>query len=115
MTTCIQGFPNREKIQSQKKKLAGAILRFIKQQRNGETIYQGLVERVIDSFVSLGVDETDINKASLKIYKEHLQLHGRSIARRPRHTDRLIFTRRWYPSSTKTIRTCSSSATWLRA
>ncbi|VDB91866.1 unnamed protein product [Peniophora sp. CBMAI 1063] len=60
-------------IQSKQTKLAGAILRLIEQQRNGETIDQGLVKKVIDSFVSLGIDETDINKASLEIYKEHLE------------------------------------------
>jgi hypothetical protein len=45
----------------------------IERQRNGETIDQGLVKKVVDSFVSLGLDETDINKASLDVYREHLE------------------------------------------
>ncbi|KAI0036500.1 Cullin-domain-containing protein [Vararia minispora EC-137] len=60
-------------IQSKQQKLAGAILRLIEQQRNGETIDQGLVKKVVDSFVSLGIDEADINKASLEIYKAHFE------------------------------------------
>ncbi|KAI0317673.1 Cullin-domain-containing protein [Amylostereum chailletii] len=60
-------------IQSKQQKLAGAILRLVEQQRNGETIDQGLVKKVVDSFVSLGIDESDINKASLEIYKEHFE------------------------------------------
>ncbi|KAI0042482.1 Cullin-domain-containing protein [Auriscalpium vulgare] len=60
-------------IQNQQQKLAGAILKMIEQQRNGETVDQGLVKKVVDSFVSLGIDETDINKQSLENYKEHLE------------------------------------------
>lgn len=60
-------------VQSKHTKLAGAILRLIERQRNGETIDQGLVKKVVDSFVSLGLDEADINKASLDVYKEHLE------------------------------------------
>ncbi|KAG2746991.1 Cullin-domain-containing protein [Suillus brevipes Sb2] len=60
-------------VQSKHTKLAGAILRLIERQRNGETIDQGLVKKVVDSFVSLGLDESDINKASLDVYKEHLE------------------------------------------
>ncbi|KAG2151371.1 Cullin [Suillus clintonianus] len=60
-------------VQSKHTKLAGAILRLIERQRNGETIDQGLVKKVVDSFVSLGLDESDINKASLDVYREHLE------------------------------------------
>jgi cullin 1 len=60
-------------VQSKHTKLAGAILRLIERQRNGETIDQGLVKKVVDSFVLLGLDETDINKASLDVYREHLE------------------------------------------
>jgi cullin 1 len=66
-------------IQGKQSKLAGAILRLIEHQRNGETIDQGLVKKVVDSFVSLGIDESDLNKASLDNYKEHFEfpfLHG---------------------------------------
>jgi cullin 1 len=60
-------------VQSKNTKLAGAILRLIERQRNGETIDQGLVKKVVDSFVSLGLDDSDINKLSLDVYKEHLE------------------------------------------
>jgi cullin 1 len=53
--------------------ITGAILRVIRQQRNGETINLGLVKKVVDSFVCLGLDESDINKASLDVYKEHCE------------------------------------------
>lgn len=61
-------------IQQKHAKLAGAILRLIEQQRNGETIDQGLVKKVVDSFVSLGLDETDPNKACLDVYREHFEV-----------------------------------------
>lgn len=60
-------------MQSKNQKLAGAILRLIERQRNGETIDQGLVKKVVDSFVSLGLDESDINKVSYEVYREHLE------------------------------------------
>ncbi|KAG9312849.1 Cullin repeat-like-containing domain protein [Chiua virens] len=59
-------------VQSKNGKLAGAILQLVKHQWNGESIDQGLVKKVVNSFVSLGLDESDINKASLDVYKEHL-------------------------------------------
>ena len=60
-------------VQSKHQKLAGAVLRLIERQRNGETIDQGLVKKVVDSFVSLGLDESDINKVSYEVYKEHFE------------------------------------------
>lgn len=54
-------------------KLVGAILRLIERQRNGEAIDQGLIKKVVDSFVSLGLDDSDLNKVSLDVYKEHLE------------------------------------------
>lgn len=60
-------------VQSKERKLAGAILRLIERQRNGETIDQGLVKKVVDSFVSLGLDETDINKVCFDQYKDHFE------------------------------------------
>ncbi|KAI0328850.1 Cullin-domain-containing protein [Cubamyces sp. BRFM 1775] len=60
-------------VQSKNQKLAGAILRLIERQRNGETIDQGLVKKVVDSFVSLGLDESDINKVSYEVYRDHLE------------------------------------------
>ncbi|KAJ7645450.1 Cullin [Mycena polygramma] len=60
-------------VQRKHTKLASAILRLIELQRNGETIDQGLVKKVVDSLVSLGLDEGDPNKACLDVYKEHFE------------------------------------------
>lgn len=57
-----------------KMKLVNAILRLIENQRNGETIDQGLVKKVVDSFVSLGLDEGDTNKECLDVYREHFEM-----------------------------------------
>ncbi|KAJ8597534.1 Cullin repeat-containing protein [Rhizopogon salebrosus TDB-379] len=54
-------------------KLVDVILRLIERERNGETIDQDSLKKVVDSFVSLGFDEEDINKVSLDVYKEHLE------------------------------------------
>ena len=76
-------------VQSRNTKLANAILKLIEMQRNGETIDQTLVKKVVDSFgtsrgvarhvmvgrklipflVSLGLDEQDTKKVSLEVYK----------------------------------------------
>ncbi len=34
---------------------------------------QGLVEKVVDSFVSLSLDDSDINKVSCEVYRDHLE------------------------------------------
>jgi cullin 1 len=46
----------------------------IERQRNGGAIDEGLVKRVVDSFVSLGIDESDLNRASLDDYNEHFEI-----------------------------------------
>ncbi|OAX32410.1 Cullin-domain-containing protein [Rhizopogon vinicolor AM-OR11-026] len=60
-------------IQGKHSKLSGAILRLIERERNGETIDQDLVKKVVGAFVLLGLNEEDINKVSLNVYKEHLE------------------------------------------
>jgi cullin 1 len=60
-------------VQSKNQKLANAILRLIELQRNGEDIDHSLVKKVVNSFVSLGLDETDTNKACLDVYKSHFE------------------------------------------
>ncbi|KAK7040956.1 ubiquitin ligase (cullin) of SCF [Paramarasmius palmivorus] len=60
-------------IQSDEHKLVRALLRMIEQQRNGETIDQGLIKKVVTSFVSLGLDSNDPNKECLDVYKEHFE------------------------------------------
>jgi cullin 1 len=49
-------------------------LRLIECHRNGETIDQGLLKKVLDYFVSLGIDEIDLDKISLDNYKEHFEI-----------------------------------------
>ncbi|GAA6043698.1 hypothetical protein JCM8097_007485 [Rhodosporidiobolus ruineniae] len=53
-----------------KSKLTHAVLKLIEKQRNGETIETDLVKKVIDSFVALGLDETDTNRQNLEVYRE---------------------------------------------
>jgi cullin 1 len=45
----------------------------IERRRNGKTIDQGLVKKVVDSSELLGLNEKDINKVSLDVYMEHLE------------------------------------------
>ena len=61
-------------IQNDNSKLTGAILRLIERQRNGQEIDQGLVKKVVDSFVSLGLDEDDINRVHLDVYRNHFEI-----------------------------------------
>jgi len=60
-------------IQKDNSALVNATLRLITQQRNGETIDQSLVKKVIDSFVSLGLDIGDPTKECLDVYKEQFE------------------------------------------
>ncbi|KAJ3056350.1 hypothetical protein HK097_007329 [Rhizophlyctis rosea] len=50
-----------------------AVLHQIERQRNGETIDTGLIKKVVESFVSLGLDETDSTKSTLDVYSKHFQ------------------------------------------
>lgn len=55
----------------QKKQLAtNAVLRLIERQRNGEAVDTDLIKKTIESFVALGLDDTDSNRTNLEIYKE---------------------------------------------
>jgi cullin 1 len=60
-------------IQKDNAKLSTAVLKMVTQQRNGEVVDQGLIKKVVDSFVSLGLDNTDPNKECLDIYKEQFE------------------------------------------
>lgn len=44
-------------------------MELIEKQRNGETVDQALIKKVVDSLVLLGVDEEDPQKESLDVYK----------------------------------------------
>ena len=61
-------------IQSNNSRLTGAILRLIEYKRNGQGINDGLVKKVVDSFVSLGLDEDDPNGVHLDVYKSHFEI-----------------------------------------
>ncbi|KAI9824379.1 MAG: hypothetical protein M1832_001914 [Thelocarpon impressellum] len=46
-----------------------SVLRMVERQRNGETIEQAQIKSIVDSFVSLGLDETDSTKSTLDVYR----------------------------------------------
>ena len=46
----------------------------IEAQRNGSQIDQTLVKQVVDSLVSLGLDDNDLDKACMHVYREHFEL-----------------------------------------
>ncbi|CAG8670860.1 42473_t:CDS:10, partial [Gigaspora margarita] len=50
-----------------------AVLALIERQRNGERVETKLVKSVVDSFVALGLDDTDSTKPTLDIYKKHFE------------------------------------------
>ena len=50
-----------------------AVLRQVEKQRNGETIEQGQIKSVCDSFVSLGIDEQDSTKSTLDVYRQFFE------------------------------------------
>ncbi|KAI9100405.1 Cullin [Phlyctochytrium arcticum] len=54
-------------------KVMEAVLNLIEKQRSGETIDTGLIYNVVDSFVSLGLDENDSTKSTLDVYKKHFE------------------------------------------
>lgn len=50
-----------------------SVLKLVEKQRNGETIEQSHIKSVVDSFVSLGLDESDSTKSTLDVYKEFFE------------------------------------------
>ncbi|KAF2970912.1 hypothetical protein GQX73_g2709 [Xylaria multiplex] len=54
-------------------KVMSAVLKLVEKQRNGETIEHGQIKQVVDSFVSLGLDEHDASKSTLDIYRSHFE------------------------------------------
>ncbi|KAF2265905.1 cullin-2 [Lojkania enalia] len=50
-----------------------SVLKLVEKQRNGETIEQSHIKSVVDSFVSLGLDESDSTKSTLDVYKEYFE------------------------------------------
>ncbi|KAH8793122.1 Cullin [Flagelloscypha sp. PMI_526] len=60
-------------VQGPQKRLTNAVLHLVERQRNGEFIGHDLIKKVVYSFVSLGIDENDLNKECLDVYKEHFE------------------------------------------
>ncbi|MCJ1404293.1 hypothetical protein MMC11_007518 [Xylographa trunciseda] len=50
-----------------------SVLKMVEKQRNGETIEQAQVKSIVDSFVSLGLDETDSTKSTLDVYRYYFE------------------------------------------
>ncbi|OZJ06312.1 hypothetical protein BZG36_00729 [Bifiguratus adelaidae] len=50
-----------------------AVLKLIEKQRNGESIDIHLIKNIVDSFVSLGLDESDSSKLNLDVYKQYFE------------------------------------------
>jgi cullin 1 len=44
-----------------------------KHQRNGDTIDHTLAKKVVDSFVPLELDDSDLNRVCVGTYKEHFE------------------------------------------
>lgn len=51
-----------------------AVLRLVEKQRNGETIEQSKIKKVVDSFVALGIDEADSTKTNLDVYRQFFEM-----------------------------------------
>ncbi|CAG8586993.1 797_t:CDS:10 [Ambispora leptoticha] len=50
-----------------------AVKMLIQRQRNGETVETGLIKLVVESFVSLGLDDADSTKSTLDVYRDHFE------------------------------------------
>jgi cullin 1 len=46
-----------------------AVLKMVEKQRHGETIEHGQIKSIVNSFVSLGLDEADPTKSTLDVYR----------------------------------------------
>lgn len=49
------------------------VLKLVEKQRNGETIETAMVKSIVDSFVSLGLDESDSSKSTLDVYRKFFE------------------------------------------
>ncbi|KAK4240370.1 Cullin [Achaetomium macrosporum] len=54
-------------------KVMDAVLKLVEKQRNGETIEHNQIKQVVDSFVSLGLDDGDSSKTNLEVYRFHFE------------------------------------------
>lgn len=58
---------------SGKARLTNAVLSLIERQRDGELVDTTLIQRVVESMVSLGIDETDTSRTNLEVYQSAFQ------------------------------------------
>ncbi|AEO70905.1 uncharacterized protein THITE_2122761 [Thermothielavioides terrestris NRRL 8126] len=54
-------------------KVMDAVLKLVEKQRNGETIEHNQIKQVVDSFVSLGMNDGDSSKSTLDVYRFHFE------------------------------------------
>ncbi|KAH8884799.1 Cullin-domain-containing protein [Thozetella sp. PMI_491] len=54
-------------------KVMNAVLKLVEKHRNGETIEYNQIKQVVESFVSLGLDEGDSTKTTLEVYRYHFE------------------------------------------
>lgn len=54
-------------------KVMDAVLKLVEKQRNGETIDQMQIKSIVESFVSLGLDENDSQKSTLDVYRFYFE------------------------------------------
>jgi cullin 1 len=56
------------------KHVMDGVLKLVEKQRNGETIETTMVKSIVDSFVSLGLDENDSTKSTLEVYRKFFEV-----------------------------------------
>ncbi|KAL3418371.1 cullin family protein [Phlyctema vagabunda] len=54
-------------------KVMAAVLKMVEKQRQGETIEHSQIKSIVDSFVSLGLDEADPTKSTLDVYRFYFE------------------------------------------
>lgn len=54
-------------------KVMQAVLKMVEKQRSGETIEHHQIKAIVESFVSLGLDESDSTKGTLDVYRYHFE------------------------------------------
>ena len=54
-------------------RVMSAVLKMIEKQRNGEIIEQSQIKSIVDSFVSLGLDDSDSTKSTLDVYRYYFE------------------------------------------
>lgn len=54
-------------------RVMASVLKLVEKQRLGETIEHSQIKQVVDSFVSLGLDDQDSTKTTLDVYRYHFE------------------------------------------